>query len=372
MAQIRKRPDGTYEKRFTVNGKRYSVYGATRKECNERELQQRQEIANHTYTRNSTVTLDQYFKEWIEQRAQSLRENSIQRYENLYRVHISPSLGRRKVKDIERREILAFRTKLLRKLSTKTVSLIIETFHSIMQSAVMNEIMTKNPCSHLPALKKRDNEQEARDTIHRALTKEEIETFFKYAGGSWYYNAFRLMLATGIRAGECLALQWTDIDWKRGTIHIQRTITRDRNARTVIGSNTKTKKSNRYIPINREIRDILKSQHDFYMQYHGNRIISMKAPLFENARGGIPNAESMNISIRNILKRSQKAGEPIGHFSTHALRATFASMAAAQGMPLNMLKEILGHNSYAMTADLYCHLYESQSKEKMQSISIGV
>lgn len=54
----------------------------------------------------------------------------------------------------------------------------------------------------------------ARETIHRALTEEELKLFLKYAQTDWNYNAICLLLATGMRAGELGALYWSDIDYK--------------------------------------------------------------------------------------------------------------------------------------------------------------
>lgn len=66
----------------------------------------------------------------------------------------------------------------------------------------------------------------------------------------------------------------------------------------------------------------------------------------------------------------KKDGIEIKHFSPHAFRSTFASLAVRKGMPLNVLKEIMGHTSYAMTADLYGHVYNEQKQEAMNLIKI--
>ena len=67
-AGVRKRPDGTLEKRFTVKGKRYSVYGKTSKEIVMKEQELRQDIANNTYVDNKNITLDKYFEYWKQER----------------------------------------------------------------------------------------------------------------------------------------------------------------------------------------------------------------------------------------------------------------------------------------------------------------
>ena len=61
----RKRADGMLEKRFTVDGKRYSVYGKNTKEIEQKEHETRKMIDAGIYTSNRKITLDQYFEEWL-------------------------------------------------------------------------------------------------------------------------------------------------------------------------------------------------------------------------------------------------------------------------------------------------------------------
>lgn len=61
---VRKRPDGTLEKRFTVDGKRYSIYGANNKELQQKEKEIRKQIEAGIYTDNRNITLNEYFYEW--------------------------------------------------------------------------------------------------------------------------------------------------------------------------------------------------------------------------------------------------------------------------------------------------------------------
>ena len=61
---MRKKENGLFEKRFTVNGKRYSAYGHSAKECAKNEMEMREEIKAGLYNSNKNVTLDAYFDEW--------------------------------------------------------------------------------------------------------------------------------------------------------------------------------------------------------------------------------------------------------------------------------------------------------------------
>lgn len=369
-ANTRRRPDGTYELRFSVNGKRYSVYGKTVKECRERELQRRQEIAENAYTRNSAITLDGYFKEWKKIKAQSVSEKTIGDYTRMYRKHISPVFGKVRIKDIERRQVIEFQGAIYEKYSTETVQFIMKILRQIMKSAVIDEIISRNVCETVPSMKKKATERPARETIHRALTAEELRAFFKYARSSRHCDVFRLLLETGMRIGECCALAWRDIDWKAGVIHIRRTTTMDAEGRKKIGHTTKTKSSTRDIPINEAIAAILKRQRDLYHDLHGGAIYDINAPIFQSERGGVLYPDTVSGTLRHILKNAAKNGEIIKPFSLHAFRDTFASMAAARGVDMNVLKELLGHASLAMTSDLYCHVYKDQKAEAMKELHI--
>ena len=65
---MRKKKNGLFEKRFTINGKRYSAYGHSVKECGDNELELREKIKAGLYRSNKNVTLDTYFDEWVQNR----------------------------------------------------------------------------------------------------------------------------------------------------------------------------------------------------------------------------------------------------------------------------------------------------------------
>ena len=85
-AGVRKRPDGKLEKRFTVKGKRYSVYGKSQKEITEKEQEIRKKIDAGIYTDNRNITLDKYFEEWLEHKRASVKSNTIKTYTNYYKL----------------------------------------------------------------------------------------------------------------------------------------------------------------------------------------------------------------------------------------------------------------------------------------------
>lgn len=75
-AGFRKRADG-FENRFTVDNVRYSVYGSTIRECQEKEIEKRKELAAGLYHSNDTITLNQYYDEWIAQKKLQVKPSTI-------------------------------------------------------------------------------------------------------------------------------------------------------------------------------------------------------------------------------------------------------------------------------------------------------
>ena len=367
MARIptgfRKRTGG-FEKRFTVNGVRYSVYGVTIKECQEKEQEKREQIRAGIYRTNETITLQKYFDEWLVRKELTVKGITIARYRSLFQIYIAPAIGRCKVRRIERRQVVALMGQIaaLGKISVANQARVL--VGMVLKSAVNDDIVPRNIAEGIPAIKR--TKPPARETIHRELSEEELKQFFSLAKHSIYYNHFRFMLYTGTRAGECSGLQWRDIDWKKGIVHIRRTVTRDKNNRLVIGTDAKSKTSQRDIPINQSIKTVIEEQWRLYRDTHDN--ISLCDYVFPGRNDKMTGESQLGNAIRTVLKGGKKQGISIKRFGVHAFRDTFASRAARDGVPPNTLKELLGHATLAITMDLYAHVNMQDKVDGMQKL----
>ena len=372
----RRRKDGSLEKRFTVNGKRYSIYASNTKELAEKEQETREQIKNNAYSENKNITLDKYFLEWIDHKKKSVKENTIHNYTSHYKNYISGSLGNKKIVKIERREILAFQTVLTGEMSASSANHVIIVLKAILSDAVCDGIISKNPCSEVKSIK--STGEKATETKHRALTPGEQEVFMSELKPSYYYNYIALMLASGMRSGEVGALTWGDIDYKNNVIHVTRTVTKDSKGKYIIGDSTKTESGKRDIPITETIRGILGAQKKYrgLLPFPGNNI-------FVSVNGGIIGNVVINNEIKRTIKRinskaekqsetNSKQAKHIEPFTSHALRDTFATRYIEQGGNMKTLQRILGHASITMTMDLYCHVLPDTMQEEMQKINIAI
>lgn len=375
---MNQQPDGRWRKRFTVDGQRVTVYGKTPQEAEEKAIERRIKTVEGTYQKNNAITLNQYFKEWIKRKEGHVSGKTVYEYQSRYASSIEhTAIGRRRIQKIERRELLNFQMETAAEHTPRVANNAIMLIGAILKSALLDEIISKNPCVGIPRMK--SHKKAARDTIHRALTPQELEAFMKAAKGGWYYNAFCLMLATGLRAGECGALEWANVDWKNNVLHIRRTVSRNRTGETIIGNDTKTKQSRRDIPMNAEIKRILEAQRTFYRNLHWDKVEDIHSRIFENTRGGIMTGGALDLTIRRLLEKHNAAAEQgkgiggimvIDHFSVHALRDTFATMAIIRGMQPNTLKEIMGHKYLSMTMDLYAHVLDEEKQKAMENLRI--
>ena len=361
-AGTRKRADGTLEKRFTVDGVRYSIYGRNAKELVQKEQETRKAIESGIYTDNRKLTLDQYFEEWITGKRNGTKGNTLKTYKSYYYKHVSPMIGSRKVQQIERRELMALQRDIAGNLSVSTCNTVLKMLKVVFNDAVQDAVTSKSPADGIKALK--DTDTKASETYHRALTEQEQRDFMKELESDYYYEFAALLLCTGMRSGEAAALTWDDIDYKQNVIHVTKTATFNEDGTTTVGT-PKSEAGKRDIPLNDSIKDILSKQR----KKQGS-IIQIENRVFTAVYGGMAHNHAVNRAISDAIARLEEKGKTIEHFTAHALRDTFATRYIEQGGNPQTLKTILGHTSLAMTMDLYSHVLPNTKQKEMDSLKI--
>lgn len=364
-AGVRKREDGTLEKRFTIKGKRLSVYGKTSKELQQKEQEVRRLLEAGIYKENRNITLDKYFEEWVAGKRAGIKGNTLKTYKSYYYKHISPIMGSRRIQQIERREVLALQKVASNKLSVSTCNMVINTLKIVLHDAVHDEIITKNPADGVRSIK--EDGDKAADTFHRALTEEEQKAFMQEMLSDYYYEFVALLLCSGMRCGEAAALTWNDIDYKENVIHITKTFSYTEDGALVIGT-PKSKAGKRDIPLTDTIKSVLARQKKKY----GNILQMNNNTIFVSIYGESVRNRAVNLSINGALNRLEQKGVHIEHFTAHALRDTFATRYIEQGGTPQTLKTILGHSSLTMTMDLYSHVLPNTKQKEMAALKISI
>lgn len=168
------------------------------------------------------------------------------------------------------------------------------------------------------------------------LQPEHITKLFDQEVDDWYINYFRLATVCGLRPGECLGLQWSDVDFVRKTITIKRSI----NVHNQI-TEGKNKNARREIGLSDIAADILKAQKE--------KTDFLKVDwIFPNPIGAMANQGATAKAWRRLKEKTGIPGTP------YSLRHTFISMVKYD-VPETMVKSIVGHSVSMDTFGTYGH-----------------
>lgn len=288
---------------------------------------------------NNKTPLHLYIQHWLSVKKPSLRYQTILKYELLCNKHIIPTLGNKSISDVNLLDLNEAFSKM--DLSNSSKNVVKMVLSNIFKLAVKEQLIASNPVSLMDTIKFNQKEIQALtvDEIHKLLaTAKDYSPF--------YYWLIRLALETGLRKGELLALNWSDIDFEKDTITVRKSV----DIRGVVGD-TKTQKSKRTISVSADTLEGLKV---------------IKRPdcdvVFSNVTGGYKPTYAINYPFACIVK---KAG--LRHIRFHDLRHTNATFLIAKGINMKTVSERLGHSSITITMDRYTHgvLEEDQKAAKV-------
>lgn len=169
-----------------------------------------------------------------------------------------------------------------------------------------------------------------------------------------YKNIILLLLFTGLRVGELLALSINNINLSKNIIFIEKTLTRDKNDKVILGKTAKTISSKRIIYINNNanliIKDILK-----------NNITNMYNLLFFDYEN---NTFITPTEINSFLQRLNQSNNICSHIHTHMLRHTYATRCIEAGMSAKVLQKNLGHKNIQTTLDTYTSVFDKFNEDE--------
>ena len=197
--------------------------------------------------------------------------------------------------------------------------------------------------------------------------------FLEAAAGYRFEAAVVLALAYGMRHGEVLGLRWSALDWKAGTLGVTHGVKRvkDRDASSarrtrLVVSELKTLKSRRTLSLTPELVAST-GQHrarQAETQMAAGPLWQDHGLIFASEIGTPMDPDNFSHSFARLCER---AG--LGHWHPHELRHSGASLMLAQGTPLHVVSEVLGHASIAITKDVYGHLLEGDKQAAAESMS---
>lgn len=344
-----------------VTGKKTktSVTGRTRKEVKQKAKHAQDDFISNGCTVTKVVPVKNYQELadlWLDSYQLTVKPQTFVATKQMLYNHLIPIFGSLRLAKLSVSYIQSF----INDLSTQIVHYAV--VHSInrrvLQYGVSLQLLPFNPARDiiLPKQPKRENTAIkfiASDDLKALLLHMEKLAFKKY---SYYldYVLYSVLLATGCRFGEVVALEWSDIDLENGTISISKNYNR---FLKLIGT-PKSKAGVRTISIDKKTVNMLRlyknRQRQLYLQ-SGARASSV---VFAT-----PTREYQNLATRQEALDRRCAEISIPRFTFHAFRHTHASLLLNAGISYKELQYRLGHATLAMTMDIYSHLSADKEKE---------
>jgi len=184
------------------------------------------------------------------------------------------------------------------------------------------------------------------------LNESEVLQFLMFAHGTRNEGLYHVAIKTGMRQGELLGLKWSDLDWIKGIIRIQRQVQRIK-GQGMVFLRPKTKTSLRSIQLGDETVLILRkhlTQQNLDKALAGKRWKNKN--LIFPSRVGTPQSPSNLLKeFKALLKKAD-----LKKIRFHDLRHTAASLMLNHGVPVLIVSKILGHSKPSTTLDIYGHL----------------
>ena len=364
------RKDGRWEGRVVIgyddNGypKTKNVLAKNRKECLQKLKVLKDSLKKVELERlSSDMCFGAWLDHWYQNQCKPAVGSKTQTdYENRIYRHIIPEIGQILLDRLTAKDLQQFYHRLKQGgrlqaverygpgLSDRMVKCCHVTCRAALDQAVKQGLILKNPANACKAPTTRPEEM-------HVLTPEEIQQLLIQARENDCYELLLLELATGLRRGEILALQWDDLDFQTGALRIERQVQRVRGELVI--SAPKTKSSCRSIILPAPILDVLRD----YRQRIRSRW------MFPS-----PKKEDSPLDPAAVRKKLAKVLGRAGckHIRFHDLRYTFATNALEHGMDIKTLSTIIGHVMSATTLNVYAHVTDTMREQAAASIDQGI
>lgn len=292
-----------------------------------------------------------WIDQWLYYLNPMIKSSTRKQYKQYSERLVKPELGIYDLEELTSTLLQSFVTRMTERYSPATVKVIVSILKRSLgyaeEMGVTDKILSE----------KIKYKCKLKQTI-KCLTPKQQKKLESYVYGvkTPKLYGFIICLYTGIRVGELLALTWSDIDFKTGTMYIRKTCHDGYEGcgYTKIIDTPKTASSKREIPLSKYLISILKEQK---RQSKSEYVIT-------GADGKIISKRSYQNTFGIVLKRLN-----IPHMGMHALRHTFATRALECGMDVKTLAEILGHNNAAMTLNVYAHSLPEHKRNMMNRVS---
>lgn len=353
-----------------IDGKRHDYFKSgfkTRREAKEHEAIIYHKKLTGELTellKASERTFEEVFEEWFKTYQDTVERTTSVRTDDMFRLHILPTLGNFKISKITPWQCQEFITE--KGKTFRNIKQVKSYANQVFNFAVKMKLIAENPMRDI-TLPKRDHKQSDNffnvDELHEFLAIVKAEESYKD------YALFRLLAYSGLRKGELYSLRWSDIDFDKQILSITKNLGRIRGK--AVEKRTKNRFSVRQIPLDDETISILREWKVRSKKEKGQLSV---APLIDNdymftfvdRDGKIQPLyqDYINYNLKRIIDKHN-----LKKISPHGFRHTHATLMIEIGVdPVNAARR-LGHASSQMTLDTYSHVTEAGGERTIKKFA---
>ncbi len=298
------------------------------------------------------IWLDEWFANYV---CPSSKLKTRERYRQIIEKHVKVKLGEYELDELTPLRLQRYVTELMQNgnlvtgkgLAANTVNGIITVIQGSLRLAFMLGEAKEYTADKLKRPKPKEKEVRCFTLAEQKKIEQAVLNGEKEFG-------ILLCLYTGLRIGELLALEWSDIDFRTGILTVSKTCHdgRKNGVFCKIVDSPKTPSSKREIPLPKRLLPLLKEHKK---KYRSQYVVSNKGK---------------TVSVRFYQRTFDLLQRRLGieHKGFHSLRHTFATRALECGMDVKTLSEILGHKNATVTLNRYAHSFMEHKKNMMNKL----
>lgn len=310
-----------------------------------------QEMAEVTQVIVYNPTVKDFIKDYLENNTKlHCKSSTYETYENYYKVALVP-LYRHKIKDLKRRDIENYILNLKEEKAAKTVNNILVFIKAFLNYAIENKIIIDNPAAKIKQLPLKKEQV-------KVLTKEQLECFRKKLKIKpfWVMVFFSILADSGMRISECIALEWSDIDFDKKTIKISKQYYRYRLTSTKNYETREIDIPDNLVSLLQQYRNQKKNDDPLLFSFSPGKYINvnnLREKYFSELLEEVE--EELNIDLIGI--------------TPHCLRHTHATYLLSNGIPLIYVSKRLGHRDCKTTLNIYNHVVETDNEKALKLLN---
>ena len=335
------------------------------------EMIERQ-LRNGEYIPPSSSTFKQVADDWLKQYANDVKVSSVRAREKAIQ-HAIERFNTKPIQTIKKHDYQRFVDDMSTQYSKNYVDSIVASTNMIFKYANDMRLIKAMPSEGIKRPKKKVSVEELEDIeIHKKfLEKDELFQFLEVAkyhhSPQNSFEVFTTLAYTGMRAGELLALKWSDIDFENNTISITKTYYNPNNNKKHYQILTpKTESSIGKISVDPHVIQLLKDYKVNVQDTWKNELYVDNNFVFTDVNGYPLVIKKLSTWIQAIMKKTDITNK---HISTHSFRHTHCALLIEAGVHIKEIQERLRHKDINTTMNIYAKITNSYKKDVSQKFS---